>query len=457
MASSGTTVEQRVIEAGKQLEEGFYPLQFFNDPDIHQLELERIFGRAWILIGHETEITEPGDYTRRFVGTDTFIFVRDESGEINVLFDSCRHQGTKLCRAEQGNTSHFRCPYHGWTYDNSGELVGVPNKQEAFPNLDVEEYGLHHAPRVDSYQGLVFASLAEEGPTLEEYLGGFTWYLDLMFELVDGDMEVIGEPHRWMPECNWKICQDNFNGDSYHAPWAHRSISDAGLGGENTNEITTQEEKYEAHRHIRCDGHTASWRGLRDDDVFFNYPAELRHLITPEGLTDGQYEIARRSPGFTGAIFPNIGFIYHGDLTDDPDKGKGPFFNIRKWRPVGPNKTEIWSWSFVPKEAPTSYKRRMNKIYTANFGPSGNFEQDDTPIWESITDMANSQMARQHNLQLNYQMGMEGMGKPPEDEEWPGPGTALRGDLEVGGIRLFHDEWYEALVGDSAPSLEVQP
>lgn len=450
------SAEKRVEEAMEKLHDGMYPLEFFNDPEIHRLELERIFGKAWILIGHESEISEPGDYTRRYVGNDTFIFAKDENGDVNVLFDSCRHQGTKLCRAEQGNTSHFRCPYHGWTYNNKGELVGVPEKNEAFPNLDTDEYGLHHAPRTDSYQGLVFASLADDGPTLQEFLGEFTWYLDLMFELVDGGMEVIGQPHRWMPEANWKVGVDNFNGDSYHAPWAHRSISDVGLGGDNTNEITTTKEKYKAHRHVRCNGHSASWRGIRDDDIFLSYPSELRELITPDGLTDEQYELARKSPGWSGAIFPNLGFLYHGDLTDDPRKGKGPFFTIRKWRPVGPDTTEIWSWSFVPREAPEKYKERMNKIYTANFGPSGNFEQDDTPIWESITEMADSQMTRQHDLELNYQMGMEGMGKPPEDEDWPGPGTALRGDLEVSSIRMFHEYWAETLIEDALPMGESE-
>jgi PAH dioxygenase large subunit len=443
MTAHSTTQQELVEEARDALDEGHYPLRFFNDPSIYEMELERLFGNTWVFIGHESEIPNPGDYARRYIGQDTFIFVRDESGDVNLLFDSCRHRGTKVCRAEQGNTSHFRCPYHGWTYKNDGTLIGVPQKDIAFQSLDREEHSLHHVPRLDSYEGLVFASLAEDGPSLEEHLGDYKWYLDIQLKLAEGGMEVIGEPHRWIIDANWKTIADNFNGDSYHTAWAHGSIVDLELGGDETVGSAGTGESLD--RHIHCDGHTTSLRMMDDEDIYLTYPEEVWDLFDHGDLSDDQLEVARQSLSFTGSIFPNFGFLHFGDTTDNPNEDVAPFFTIRKWRPLGPEKMELWSWGLAPKQAPDHVKERMYKIYTSNFGPTGNFEQDDVPIWSSITDMAQSQMARKQDLQLNYQMGMEWMSHVEYDEEWAGPGTAYAENLEEGGMRLFHEQWFEAL------------
>jgi phenylpropionate dioxygenase-like ring-hydroxylating dioxygenase large terminal subunit len=131
-------VDSLLAQAEEAKEEGLLPATVFNDEDIYEAELWRIFAQEWIFIGHVSEIPEPGDYARRYIGTDPYIFVRDKDGEIQVLFDSCRHRGTKICRAETGNTSHFRCPYHGWTYKNDGTLQGIITLDDALVLLASE-------------------------------------------------------------------------------------------------------------------------------------------------------------------------------------------------------------------------------------------------------------------------------------------------------------------------------
>ncbi|MHC3437420.1 aromatic ring-hydroxylating oxygenase subunit alpha [Natrialbaceae archaeon A-gly3] len=442
--SSGSEEHADLLaEIEASLEEGKLPLKTFNSETTHELELDRLFGREWIYIGHESEVPEEGDYVRRYIAGDPFIFVRDMNGEIQVLFDSCRHRGAKLCRAEQGNTSHFRCPYHGWTFKNTGELVGVPQKEIAFKNLDLSEHGLHSAPRVDSYAGLVFASLSESGESLEEHLGEFTWYLDIQFKLPDGGMEVIGEPHRWVVETNWKTGADNFAGDSYHTGFAHHSIKQLGLGGDDTVGVAGAGDSKD--RHIHCSGHTTSTRMLEGEDVFMTYPDEIVELFNPDNVTPEQYEVAKEALSFTGSVFPNLAFLNFGDITDDPNKEVTGFLGLRKWRPLGPNKTEIWSWAFAPKRASEEVKERIYKVYMSNFGPSGNFEQDDVSIWSGITDVADSTFAKQHKLELNYQMGTEEMSEVAFDEQWPGPGTVYAINLEEVGMQKFHDQWFDHL------------
>jgi len=108
------TAQEVLDEMGSALDEGLVPARIFNDAELHRLELERVFSRAWCYIGHESEVPSAGDYCLRYIGQDPFIFIRDEGGRIRVLFDGCRHRGAVVCRADKGNASHFRCSYHGW-------------------------------------------------------------------------------------------------------------------------------------------------------------------------------------------------------------------------------------------------------------------------------------------------------------------------------------------------------
>ena len=221
-------ISEIIEQTGAEIETGRYPLAITNNRDLYELERRRIFGRAWIYLGHVSEFAEPGDYARRYIGEDPFIVTRDETGDLHAFLDSCMHRGAQFCTAENGNTSHFRCPYHGWTYKNDGSLQGMPHMAEAYQDLDEEEISLEEA-ELDTYQGLVFGRIAEEGPDLEAYLGDFTWYLDVLFGTTEAGMTVVGEPHRWESDHDWKISADNFSGDSYHVLTTHQ----AGLETEN--------------------------------------------------------------------------------------------------------------------------------------------------------------------------------------------------------------------------------
>jgi len=160
---------------------GMIPAQIYSDCELFELEKERVFAKTWMFLAHESELPDPGDYVVRRIVDDSFIVSRDEDGEIHVLFNMCLHRGMQVCRAEFGNTSHFRCPYHAWTYKNGGELTGVPFHADAYggdAGLRREGVTLMPAARVSTYNGLIFASLCSEGPDLDEYLGGFKFYLD---------------------------------------------------------------------------------------------------------------------------------------------------------------------------------------------------------------------------------------------------------------------------------------
>ena len=104
---------------------------FGSDHDVYALERERLFPRAWTVIGHVSEIPNRGDHLLRYIGEDPFIFIRSQDDRIRLLFNACRHRGSQLCTVERGNSEKFQCPYHGWTYASSGELIGAPAQSNA--------------------------------------------------------------------------------------------------------------------------------------------------------------------------------------------------------------------------------------------------------------------------------------------------------------------------------------
>jgi phthalate 3,4-dioxygenase subunit alpha len=125
-----------ITQVVRQVRQGMIPAHVYGDPEIFALERDRLFTRSWVFLAHESEIPEPGDYVVRRVLADSFIVARDEDGVVRVMFNMCLHRGMQVCRAEMGNASHFRCPYHAWTYRNDGRLAGLPFHAEAYGGED---------------------------------------------------------------------------------------------------------------------------------------------------------------------------------------------------------------------------------------------------------------------------------------------------------------------------------
>jgi len=131
--------------------------RIFSEQAVYDDEMEKIFGRAWLMIGHESLVPEPDDFFHTYMGEDPVLVTRAKDGQIRAFLNSCRHRGMKVCRADEGNTEAFTCSYHAWTYASDGRLIGVPHYKEAyFEELDRAQWGLVPVAQLDAYPSPYF-------------------------------------------------------------------------------------------------------------------------------------------------------------------------------------------------------------------------------------------------------------------------------------------------------------
>jgi phenylpropionate dioxygenase-like ring-hydroxylating dioxygenase large terminal subunit len=193
----------------------------YADPAIFELEMDRVFGRAWLVLGHDSQVPKSGDYFTTRVGREPVVVVRNDD-RIHVLVNRCAHRGSMVCADGRGNVERFVCPYHGWSYDRSGELKAVPIAA-SFPTEKFPELGLKRVPRVQVYRGFIFASLATSGPSLEEFLGPTkASFDDFVDRAPGGELEVAGGVFKHGYNGNWKLMLENHL-DGAHPAWVHAS------------------------------------------------------------------------------------------------------------------------------------------------------------------------------------------------------------------------------------------
>jgi phenylpropionate dioxygenase-like ring-hydroxylating dioxygenase large terminal subunit len=196
----------------------------YTDPRVFAQEMRTVFARTWVFLAHESQVPEPNSFFRAVLGGRPIIVTRDRAGTLHALFNRCAHRAATVCRQESGTAKSFVCPYHGWTFRNTGELVGVPWRQGYGPEFDLSENGLGVVPRVESYRGFIFGSLNPQADPLEDHLGNAKPWLDYWIDRAPtGEVHLRSGAHRMAFRGNWKLAFDNA-GDGYHPAFSHRSL-----------------------------------------------------------------------------------------------------------------------------------------------------------------------------------------------------------------------------------------
>lgn len=366
--------------------------QIYNDPAIFELELERIFGSAWIYVGHESQIRKPGDYFRTFIGRKPVVLVRDTEGEVRVIHNQCAHRGSLVVANDKGNADEFQCCYHGWTYHLDGRLKTVP-LQTGYPHdFDPEnpKTAMTRVARVKSYRGFVFASEAANGPDLEDFLGYMTTSLDDMVDRApDGEIEVAGGVFKHAYDGNWKLYLENLC-DAAHPLFTHRSSIDAAqrqsdhVHSDGSGEIAIRQMRQNGAPYSFWETQVGIWTypnghsylGDYHDDaklvaalkdaVFRDYIAAMEEKKDKEEIRR-ILEVRR----WNSNIYPNLSFM-------------SQFQQLRVVYPISVNRTIVHTYNFRLKGAPEQMFR--NTISFANIvnGTGSLVLTDDLEIYNRI-------------------------------------------------------------------------
>ena len=352
----------------------------YRDPEAFVAEMDLIFSRTWVYVAHESEIAEVGDYKSTRIGTQPVIVNRDRQGRIRVMLNRCRHRAATVCQLRSGNATSFRCQYHGWTYDASGDLVGVPFP-EGYEHRDRDELGLMQAPRVESYRGLVFASLAADVPPLVDHLGGARPYIDRFLDHLPGHQLVVADQaHRMVFDGNWKLQMEN-GVDGYHANFTHQSFFALmqQATGEQSRYISSKDEAQSAgpisaslgNGHGLLDQSQAASGVLRQRlRTLQGAPPDEADLTAYFGVPDAEALFnATPGPGFNVAVFPNLQLIG---------------IQIREILPVAVDRTEVVIRPMLGQGAPAAINRLRLRYHELFYGIGGFGQPDDMEMFRRV-------------------------------------------------------------------------
>ncbi len=445
------TSENRVTGKLVNADTGMISREIFVDQDIYQQEQEQVFARAWLFVGHEAQVSKPGDFFVSCMGEESVILCRDREGDVHVLLNSCMHRGMKVCRYDEGNTPVFTCPYHGWSYATDGKLVGVPYFKDAYnQELDKSKWGLIEVPQMYNYKGGIWATWDESAPPFLDYIGDFKLYLDLLMDGWDGaegGTEVFGGVEKWLVPCNWKFPAENFIGDRYHNI-SHRSVDLVGIGPSGAGRRDLGERAGARMLDVsfpeRGHGTVMALRAM-DAPILQSYQdlpilAEyFRHCEEEKKRKLGQLW---RLLGGPGTIFPNMSYL--------PRQPR----SIAVWHPRGVGQTEVWRWFLVDANAPQEVKDYLRHYYIRYSGPGGLTEQDDMENWNYAHSASSGVVARRHHY--NYEMGL-GHGTPTyENAGLKLPGLVLdttEARAAEQNQRGFYRRWAEFMDADGWDNL----
>lgn len=349
---------------------------------VFEREMETMFSKCWIYVGHSSELRKPGDFQTRNVAGRPIIFVRDKEGEVRALLNTCRHRGAVVCREREGNARQFYCIYHGWSYHADGSLRNVPGEDAYSRPFDRKKMGLTHVPRLEQYRDFWFVNFDADAVSLEEYLGRAKDYIDLVVDQSpSGKMEIISGVQEYDMRANWKLLVEN-SVDDYHLVSTHATwlsyMRNSGVNitpprGSNLLLPTKGAGIDLGNGHLTTDNPNfrgrpvAKWISIYGEEAIADIEGLRRELV--ERL--GEARAARVADTNRNlVIFPNL-------VIND-----GSSVTVRSFYPVGPDHMRITAWALGPVEETEAQRARRLHAFLTFYGPGGFATPDDVAALE---------------------------------------------------------------------------
>lgn len=409
MLSDGTTIRDLF-----DLDERSVSLRVLSDPEIYQLELKKLFARSWVVVGHASELPEPGDFIVRAVGDDKVLIRRTKSGAVAITLNVCAHRGAELCWADKGNAPLLKCRYHGWTFDAEGSMVGMPFEKEVYGDVDKSRLGLTKVATAVRH-GVIFANLDPDPVPFDDYLGEeMGWYFDFLYGTTE--QEVVGPPIRHVIKANWKAIVDQFAGDAYHFATTHRAMGELGIITAPANDAKGW--SLEACW-VRMPG-----AGMACTDalgpLFADGGIERKHPLA------GWLMIGLMFPASAISSFP----------LPDPEH---IYPTIGGFVPLGPNLTEMWITQLLPKDASEETRETLDSITLVN----NVVLPDDMENWTAMGRGAAGTRSAHGKIRYNTPP------RPANNPDfWPGPGSVYSGIHSDDSQWAYWLQWLDLMTAD---------
>ncbi len=312
------------------------------------------------------------------------IFCRDGQGTIRCLLNTCRHRGAIVCTAREGNARRFNCVYHGWSYANDGQLVGVPGDDAYAASFRKAEFGLASPPSFESYRDFWFLNLDAKAQPLKDYLGRATDYIDLVIEQSpSGRMQIIAGTQEYDVAANWKLMVEN-SVDDYHLPSTHSTwlnyMKNSGVNVTPSKEagmllpskglainlgngnFTTDNVNFRGRP-------VAKWISIYGEDAKPEIDAIRKELVQRLG-PERAARVADTNRNLV--IFPNL-------VIND-----GSSVTVRTFFPDGAGRMHVTAWALGPEEESERARARRLDAFLTFYGPGGFATPDDVEALELV-------------------------------------------------------------------------
>ena len=352
----------------------------FDDPEIFELEMQRIFEGGWVFLGLAAQAPAPHDFFTTQISRTPVLVMRDGGGALRAFVNACPHKGARLAQTQSGNARVHVCAYHSWSFDSAGCNKNIKWKKAGCyaSAFDDDSHDLARLPAFEAYRGFLFGSLSAAVPPLTEYLGGAAKLLDLVADQSAEGLELVPGGVTFTYNANWKLQLENCS-DAYHFTSAHPSYlrvlemrkeapdpTTARSVWENSQAWSEAAQGVQGGSYSFDHGHVLNWGviGVSDALPLYERAGEIAERVG-EAARDWMFNMRNLT------IFPNLQIAENASS------------QLRVIRPLSANRTEMRTWCLAPKGESAAARRQRIRSYEDFFNPSGMATPDDTVSYEN--------------------------------------------------------------------------